>query len=285
MKRSNDRTASRDINDSKRIKKVKLSRQEKKQLIKDEITSKKVEKKMITRAHNDNVNSKKPSDICITLGKMAYDLARSGTASHLDDLTASLPFLIPAQHPVYHSNPQVEVRAQQALLFAEAAYLLALSGISLRTSIHHPGADCPEASTVLDLLVHHAICSLTNAAPGSNLNTMGANSTKGTLLAASQSLMRMLEYFAIAGLGLHPASLRSSPYHFSRLSEAITLMLSAATTATTTAIDPLKESILTTFLSRQTSSRARGGGTGFSAHDFWLHSPCGSPLTALWFHR
>lgn len=264
---------------------MKLSRQEKKKLVKDELISKKIEKKLITRAHNDGVSSNKPSDICITLGKMAYDLSRSGTPGHLEDLTASLPFLIPVRLPAQHINPSLEARGKQARLFAESAYLLALSGVSLATSLHTTGIDCPEVTTVLDLLVHHASASLTATVPhsASTTSTTTTTSSKSTLDSVSKDIMQMLEYFAVAGLGISPPHDSSTTVlGFHHLAQAITLALPPNTGETGSSTSA--GVALAGFLSGQTSP-AGGDNAGLNPQGLWLHSPCGAPLTALWNHR
>ena len=270
MKRSNEASAegastlARRDGDSKK-KRVKLTRQEKKKFFQDELTSKKIEKKLVVRARKDNLNSKQPAHICITLGKMAYDLARSGTPEHLDDLVASLPFLIPTK-PFPLRNPvTLQTRAEEALLFGEAAYWLSLSGVALQTHLHGDITDTDaNISTVLDLLVYHAVSVL--SPPSSSVSS---SSTQSTELLASKDISRMLEYFAIAGTGLQHS-------HFTRLAQAITTALALPKSGAS--IEPT----LAKFMAKQQTSRRC---EHFNSQNYWLHSPCGTPLTALWFHR
>ena len=122
--------AGADEGERRKNKKVKISRQQKKQWQRDELAAKKVGKKLQARALKEELDTSLASGVCVTLGRMAYDLARSGTREHLDELISALPFLLPEPHSSNkrYSSLSLEGRVKQALLFGETAYLLALSG-------------------------------------------------------------------------------------------------------------------------------------------------------------
>ena len=245
-------------------KRVKMTRQEKKKMVKDELLSKKWQKKLLARVEKDDLPASLPSSICITLGRMAYDLARSGTAEQLSNFTDALPFLLPYEVEVV-SDKSLQDSVSEAFLFGEAAYLMALSGVPLRTPLRrrHEANDDVSPNHILDLLVLLASSTLLQC------HTSLQQPISDYVM---EKILSMMDCFAIAGLGIND-SLFNFHYLTKSIPECVTCNLKRKS--------PRNYELLLENALKRTELTS----TKFNCNGFWLHSPCGSPLTTLWLHR
>jgi hypothetical protein len=180
----------------------------------------------------------------LMLGKIAYDLSRSGTDDQIDEIekvSSIIPSLLDHQIIIQLSKAE---RIQQAHLFSESAFLLSLSGI------RNPDTYDTITRNIVFLL--------------SNLPFAQSDDFK--------PFVDILELLAISGIRTSRNNPETGFSPFVQIVQAVLPLLGGRLNEVSSA---LKGFLLDMRTGSQSTKNAFG---------YWLHSPSGGPLMALWTH-
>jgi hypothetical protein len=183
----------------------------------------------------------------LMLGKIAYDLSRSGTEDQIDDIekiSSSIPRLLDLQQVIPLSKTS---RIQQAHLYSESAFLLSLSGVKNRS--------------VYDIITRNILLLLLNLqyAPSDDF----------------KQIVDLLELLAISGIRTHRDNSEIGFAPFAQIVQTIIPLIDRRSNEVSSA---LKNFLL------DIRSEGKRKSTTNNSFGYWLHSPAGGPLMALWTH-
>jgi SAM-dependent methyltransferase len=236
-----------------------------------------ISQKIKERLKRHHVDPSINSNVCLIFARIAYDLARSGTKEHIEDLESiSNQVILPIESSV--SRTTSDLLMDQCVTYAESAFLLSLSGVGVTAS------SALETAAMYDTLFQNAFILIRQIFDDPAITASELNPALLT------RLLTAIELFAASGL-CEDTNVSNLTAIAAILHNRYTAQIKSTTTPTRQAPSDTDCSPsgaagwwgVAEFLEdiRQRQGIAASSGQG-KCH--WLHSASGRPLSALWKH-